>query len=546
MLYGGDNQNVIGWLDKRQARHPVAVYLLQVLAALEAAHSFRFCGAYVRTYHNVTADDLTRKEPAQVMKEQGLSPLENAAEALRVYLERGWVKRALVWAGQADADRCQALRLADRRSGDTHPFLLHLSGELQRYKLEFLSRGAKCYSESESTELEVNGLDVLTLTLKAGEFDDALNRLSRGAVRARPRLVWVDSLTENLAIKVQQKLREDGYETRLFQVSGRTLKDQVWWRRWVVAGSRTGRPSVPCRTADEEPLTEALKHYDQGWFEAGNEEGGVPGRIHLDPQMPYLGNTKPKPCGSVTDDKGEGRRLLWSPSRPLPALHRGSWDPSHPENLLLHVSGKSGPVARPLLAEEARDLLCGKHDGADLSGSDTAARALSAAPKKLAELAVQWAEGELTEKSTPEGKETLPRDTDNRLGLCKLAWEDETERVLYRWLQENPPGEEGPCGRVGGGKGKRGKSRDEDPHPPSYYASKAISRLLRHDGGREDLPMTHEGWVKWEDLMGHHKLKRFSRMVLYDAVMINDKERFTARPDDNEQWWVAARLYLDV
>ena len=235
VLYGGDNQNVIGWLDKRQARHPVAVYLLQVLAALEAAHSFRFCGAYVRTYHNVTADDLTRKEPAQVMKEQGLSPLENAAEALRVYLERGWVKRALVWAGQADADRCQALRLADRRSGDTHPFLtqpkpgldltsVDLSGELQRYKLEFLSRGAKCYSESESTELEVNGLDVLTLTLKAGEFDDALNRLSRGAVRARPRLVWVDTLTENLAIKVQQKLKEDGYETRLFQVSGRTLK----------------------------------------------------------------------------------------------------------------------------------------------------------------------------------------------------------------------------------------------------------------------------------------------------------------------------------
>lgn len=52
--------------------------------------------------------------------------------------------------------------------------------------------------------------------------------------------------------------------------------------------------------------------------------------------------------------------------------------------------------------------------------------------------------------------------------------------------------------------------------------------------------MTHEGWVKWEDLMGHQRLQRFSRHELYDAVMINDKERFTARPDEDGQWWVAA------
>ena len=298
-------------------------------------------------------------------------------------------------------------------------------------------------------------------------------------------------------------------------------------------------PALPCRTADEEPLTEALKYYDQGWFEAGNEEGGVLGRIHLDPQMPYLGATKPKPCGSVTCETGGGRRLLWSPSKPLPALHLGSWDPEHRENLLLHVAGKAGPVARPLLASEARDLLCGKRDGGQLSDSEIAARALAAAPKKLAELTVQWAERELVGDSGLEEEDLKSEIQDNRLGLCRLAWEDETEQVLYRWLQENPAGEDESCGRVGGGKGRKGR-RDDEPHPPSYYASKALSRLLRHDGGRNDLPMTHEGWVKWGDLMGHAKLKRFSQSVLYDAVMINDKERFTARPDESSQWWVAA------
>ena len=43
VLYAGDNQNVIRWLAKRQAKHPVATYLLQILAALEASHRFRFC-----------------------------------------------------------------------------------------------------------------------------------------------------------------------------------------------------------------------------------------------------------------------------------------------------------------------------------------------------------------------------------------------------------------------------------------------------------------------------------------------------------------------
>ena len=60
VLYAGDNQNVIQWLSKRQAKHPVATYLLQILAALEASWRFRLHGAFVRTYHNTTADALTR------------------------------------------------------------------------------------------------------------------------------------------------------------------------------------------------------------------------------------------------------------------------------------------------------------------------------------------------------------------------------------------------------------------------------------------------------------------------------------------------------
>lgn len=115
VLYAGDNQTVISWLDRRNSRHPVGLYLLQVLAAIEAAHSFRVHGAYLRTYHNITADDLTRRDPQEVMAKAGLTEMQNPSEHLWAYLQRGWVKRALVWSCQTDEDRAQAYKLAERR-----------------------------------------------------------------------------------------------------------------------------------------------------------------------------------------------------------------------------------------------------------------------------------------------------------------------------------------------------------------------------------------------------------------------------------------------
>ena len=75
VAYAGDNTNVIRWLEKRGAKHPVASYLLQVLAAIEASHAIRVHGAYIRTYHNETADDLTRLDAKKVMEEKGLEDL---------------------------------------------------------------------------------------------------------------------------------------------------------------------------------------------------------------------------------------------------------------------------------------------------------------------------------------------------------------------------------------------------------------------------------------------------------------------------------------
>lgn len=92
VLYMGDNQVVVRWLNSRQAKHPLASYLLQVLSAIEACYGFHVHTAYLRTYHNVVADALTRQDAEKVIREAGLESLPKPD-------------------GQADADRAQAFKL---------------------------------------------------------------------------------------------------------------------------------------------------------------------------------------------------------------------------------------------------------------------------------------------------------------------------------------------------------------------------------------------------------------------------------------------------
>ena len=75
VLYIGDNSNVDGWLGKRQSSNRVANFLLLVLHGLEAFYGFATTGAYIRTYHNVTADDLARKSKetiGDIQRQHGL------------------------------------------------------------------------------------------------------------------------------------------------------------------------------------------------------------------------------------------------------------------------------------------------------------------------------------------------------------------------------------------------------------------------------------------------------------------------------------------
>ena len=114
LIYITDNDNVKSWVSKRSSNNPFARFLLLMLSALELSLGFRIVSAYLRTYHNVTADDLTRDDPKEVAKAKGLEKLPTVDWSH--FFSRGWTKRSILWEGQLDQDTDTALQLAYRRS----------------------------------------------------------------------------------------------------------------------------------------------------------------------------------------------------------------------------------------------------------------------------------------------------------------------------------------------------------------------------------------------------------------------------------------------
>ena len=108
VLYTGDNMNVHQWVESRAAGNSLARWLLRVLGALEATHSFQTLSAYFRTYHNVTADSLTREHCEEVdalLLRHDLTLLDAKPDWV-LHLDRDWTRRVLSWSGQDSAD-CQ-------------------------------------------------------------------------------------------------------------------------------------------------------------------------------------------------------------------------------------------------------------------------------------------------------------------------------------------------------------------------------------------------------------------------------------------------------
>ena len=500
VIYAGDNQNVISWLASRSARPPAARYLLQVLAAAESTGHFRLYAEYIRTYHNTVADDLTRRDPQEVLSEHHLTAAPMAGQ-LQELLNRGWVRRALLWSTMEDSDKGAALQLClQRRPPGPRDYHLDQPLGLRVFELAsgppvYLREATKAGGEGHHAQLldpswsgptapneSTQDCDVICGTLGKGKgsIQDFAARVSESSSQ----LLVVDSLTSP-GLKALQGTLGPKWDSRLDLLSGRSFEDQVWWRRWVlVARKISGKNQTPLlnltHPIDEEPVTMPLQRYDLHWKVQDSKappEAWLKGELKLDRSLPYLKSATPKPVGHLKAPNGSRQRLVWDPSRPLPALHHNCWNPLSDDSLVLLGANENGVGTRALLPQEAVRLLGGRTELLPkLPPEELASHLLFSTPPLLAAAAVAWLNQEEAEQTctplTREGPEDRfdPGDAARcRSGVCNLPWEEHTKQALMSWLEQRGYGgwreSEGRVGGSGAPNPARARGRESLPGP---------------------------------------------------------------------------------
>ena len=158
-----------------------------------------------------------------------------------------------------------------------------------------------------------------------------------------------------------------------------------------------------------------------------------------------------------------------------------------------------------------------------MEASSLAALSLIAAPQKLAQLGLSWfgstsldlaREREPASPAEASEARIAPGSPRTKTELCALPWEDHTEEILRRWLRS--PTFAGDTMRVGGRRGRE---------TPEEAASKALSRLLRHEAGTPDCQYLPRG-VRWRDLLNHLRCRDHREDLLEWGVTHNSKDRF--------------------
>ncbi|CAE7605448.1 unnamed protein product [Symbiodinium sp. CCMP2592] len=190
--------------------------------AFEPSPGEKFIVAVTETYHNLTADALTREDPQAVMQAKGLEGVPGVAEFVSGLLARGWLKRAFLWGAQHDTGRDHALRVAVHREGTPMsapvsggtPSLLDLrvlewDGVMSRYARAFASSGAEVWQPRRTlqhygTQWTGEEVDLVLCSLVPRQVDPV--GLARGALRARAKAVWADALTQKAALDLKGAL----------------------------------------------------------------------------------------------------------------------------------------------------------------------------------------------------------------------------------------------------------------------------------------------------------------------------------------------------
>lgn len=155
--------------------------------------------------------------------------MERANDCLTQFLHRGWQKRALVWAGQSEADHSQALRLSEARNSPGIPTapqslpsalefaILEFGQYPKRYEELFLARGA---DSLEVAPGDPSKLKVLCASLSPDTLAETLQALQSVIEKSEIDLVRLDAKSQPVATKAATRLQQWGSTPETFPLCG--------------------------------------------------------------------------------------------------------------------------------------------------------------------------------------------------------------------------------------------------------------------------------------------------------------------------------------
>eukprot|EP00971_Amphidinium_carterae_P056784 1122779-Amphidinium_carterae.2 len=296
IIYIGDNSNVVHWLRSRAPRNRLAQLLMRTLMCLEVKLRFSIQAYYVRTYHNKTADWLTRctqEEFEAGIRERRLEWVSAElpwAEALAAS-ERG-DSLFLVGMDAADMQVAQALtgQHISRSLKSGTPFLegwrlCDMDGNQGDYAAVWSSWGGaviSCHTSKKSLYAgAVNDLTHLDLPdvqsvstnspkklLCAGTAPPDPSgvkglRLARQAVSMGADAVILEAPKNHPWSRAEGYLRGKGWTVTVFEFETTALGAALWRRRSSTLALKTGigRPRTPAELDLTTVIGTPARHY---------------------------------------------------------------------------------------------------------------------------------------------------------------------------------------------------------------------------------------------------------------------------------------------
>eukprot|EP00971_Amphidinium_carterae_P105852 2096399-Amphidinium_carterae.2 len=353
VIYIGDNSNVVQWLRSRAPRNRLARLLMRALMCLEVKEKFVIHPYYVRTYHNTTADWLTRCTDAEFevgLKMKGFEWLDAGMpwrEALTAS-ERGDLL-FLVGMDAADMQVMQALavqRIAQAETAGFTPLndweLCDLDGEEGDYVAvwkgwgghathwtpkRLLGAGTTKPNNAEKPDSRETTTNTSKKLLCAGTAPPDPSgtkglKLVQMAVEMGAEAVTLEAPRNHDWSRAERFLREKGWTVTVFQFDTSALGAAVWRKRGALLGRKGEHDRV--KTPEELGLQTVLgtpaRHFLQGSANEQSREGtwvARPGFI-LEPQLgKVFSPTGPRGAGHIQKDGS--RTLVCSVGNPLPA-----------------------------------------------------------------------------------------------------------------------------------------------------------------------------------------------------------------------------------